>query len=80
MELTERIISEAHNIEYSIHPEGTKMYRDLTQTFWWSDMKRDIDEYVSKCRTCQRVKAKHQRPIGELKPLETPKWNVTPFR
>jgi len=53
-------MAEAHNTKYSIHSGGTKMYRDLRHNFWWSNMKRDIAEYVSKCLTCQRVKAEHQ--------------------
>ncbi|WOH04017.1 hypothetical protein DCAR_0623422 [Daucus carota subsp. sativus] len=37
-------------------------------------MKREIAEWVSKCYTCQRVKAEHQRPSGLLQPLEIPEW------
>ena len=35
-------------------------------------MKKEIENYVDKCLTCQRVKAEHQRPIDELRPLEVP--------
>ena len=37
-------------------------------------MKRDIAEYVSRCLTCQQVKAEHQRPSGLAQPLPIPKW------
>ncbi|RZB60619.1 Transposon Tf2-9 polyprotein [Glycine soja] len=37
-------------------------------------MKKDAAEYVTKCLTCQKAKAEHQRPLGELKPLEIPEW------
>lgn len=37
-------------------------------------MKKDIAEYVSKCLTCQQVKAEHQRPAGTLQPLPIPEW------
>ena len=43
-------------------------------------MKKDIPEYVSKCLTCQQVKAKHQVPSGLLNPLPIPQWkwdNIT---
>nr|GEV01838.1 hypothetical protein [Tanacetum cinerariifolium] len=30
--------------------------------YWWSGMKKDIDVYVSRCLTCLKVKAEHQRP------------------
>jgi len=49
-------------------------YRDLRQFFWWENMKTEIAEYVDKCLTCQKIKAEHQRPIGELRPLEIPTW------
>jgi len=73
-ELKEKILAEAHNTRYSIHPGGTKMYRDLKQYFWWDNMKREIAEYVDRCLTCQKVKAKHQRPVGELRSVEIPTW------
>src|SRR3954463_7631159 len=37
-------------------------------------MKRAVARYVSRCRTCQQVKAEHQRPHGLLQPLEIPQW------
>ncbi|GKG30197.1 putative reverse transcriptase domain-containing protein, partial [Tanacetum coccineum] len=35
-------------------------------------MKKDITEYVSKCLTCLKVKAEHQRPSGLLQQPEIP--------
>ncbi|GJX60961.1 putative reverse transcriptase domain-containing protein [Tanacetum coccineum] len=40
----------------------------------WPGMKKDIALYVSKCLTCSKVKAKHQRPSGLLQQPEIPKW------
>ena len=37
-------------------------------------MKKDVAEYVSKCLTCQQVKAEHQVPVGKLHPLPIPVW------
>ena len=37
-------------------------------------MKNNIVDYVSRCLTCQKVKAEHQRPAGSLQPLEIPEW------
>jgi hypothetical protein len=73
-ELKDKILREAHESAYSIHPEGNKMYHDLKATYWWYGMKRDVAEYVTLCDTCQRVKAEHQRPAGLLQPLQVPEW------
>jgi len=37
-------------------------------------VKKDFTKYVDKCLTCQRVKAKRQYLVGELKLLEMPAW------
>jgi hypothetical protein len=74
-ELKEVIMKEAHEKPYSIHPGGTKMYQDLKEQFWWHVMKREIASYISKCDICQRVKPEHQRPTGQLQPLQVLEWN-----
>ena len=51
-----------------------RKYLDLKEKYWWYGLKRDVAEYVSLCDTCQRVKAKHQRPAGLLQPMKIPKW------
>ncbi|GJV59963.1 putative reverse transcriptase domain-containing protein [Tanacetum coccineum] len=42
--------------------------------YWWPGMKKDIATYVSKCLTCSKVKAEHQRPSGLLQQPEIPEW------
>jgi hypothetical protein len=51
-ELKDKILCEAHESAYSIHPGGNKMYHDLKATYWWYGMKRDVAECVSLCDTC----------------------------
>jgi hypothetical protein len=76
----ELILWEAHDSAYSIHPGRTKMYKDLKARYWWYDMNRDIEEYVSLCDTCQWVKAEHQRSVGLLHPLKIPEWKWEEIR
>ncbi|KAL5545327.1 hypothetical protein UlMin_009111 [Ulmus minor] len=73
-ELKNQILSEAHSTPYSVHPGATKMYKDLKEHFWWPGMKKSVAEYVVKCLICQKIKAEHQRPGGELQPMEVPEW------
>ncbi|GJV89862.1 putative reverse transcriptase domain-containing protein [Tanacetum coccineum] len=68
------IMDEAHKSKYSVHPGADKMYYDLRDRYWWPGMKKDIAEYVSRCLTCLKVKAEHQRPSGLLQQPEIPIW------
>ncbi|GKD96582.1 putative reverse transcriptase domain-containing protein, partial [Tanacetum coccineum] len=56
--------------KYSIHPGSDKMYQDLKKLYWWPNMNADIATYVSKCLTCAKVKAEHQKPSGLLQQPE----------
>nr|GFB47046.1 putative reverse transcriptase domain-containing protein [Tanacetum cinerariifolium] len=65
------IMHEYYKSKYSIHPSSDKMYQD---------MKADIATYVSKCLTCVKVKAEHQKPSGLLVQPKIPEWkwdNIT---
>ncbi|GJR49047.1 putative reverse transcriptase domain-containing protein [Tanacetum coccineum] len=66
----ELLLEEAHKSKYSIHPGATKMYLNLKKNYWWSSMKSDCVKCVEKCLTCLKVKAKHQKPYGKIRPLE----------
>ncbi|GJR92524.1 putative reverse transcriptase domain-containing protein [Tanacetum coccineum] len=70
------IMDESHKSKYFVHPGADKMYYDLRDRYWWSRMKKDIAEYVSKCLTYLRVKVEHQRSSGLLQQPEIPicKW------
>ncbi|GKF13506.1 putative reverse transcriptase domain-containing protein, partial [Tanacetum coccineum] len=66
------IMHESHKSKYSIHPGSDKMYQDMKKLYWWPNMKADIATYVSKCLTCAKAKAEHQRPSGLLVQPEIP--------
>jgi hypothetical protein len=51
-ELKDKILREAHESAYSIHPGGNKMYLSHKATYWWYKIKRDVAEYVALCDTC----------------------------
>ena len=73
-ELRKQILEEAHRSKFTIHPGGNKMYQDLKRVFWWNGMKKDVAEFVSRCLTCQKVKAEHQRPSGLMQKIGIPQW------
>ncbi|GJR20502.1 putative reverse transcriptase domain-containing protein [Tanacetum coccineum] len=68
------IMNEAHKSKYFVHPEADKMYYYFRDTYWWLGMKKDTAVYVSRCLTCLKVNAEHQRPSGLLQQPEIPEW------
>jgi hypothetical protein len=73
-EIKKIILDEAHKSKFSIHPDSTKMYQDLKQNFWWSNMNVDIAKYVAECDTYHRMKASHLKSAGVIQPLSIPMW------
>ncbi|GKE37902.1 putative reverse transcriptase domain-containing protein, partial [Tanacetum coccineum] len=79
-DLRTMIMHESHKSKYFIHPGSNKMYQHMKNLYWWPNMKADITTYVSKCLTCAKVKAEHQRPSGLLVQPKIPEWkwdNIT---
>lgn len=35
----DRVLKEAHNTQFAMHPGSNKMYRDLRRMYWWKSMK-----------------------------------------
>nr|GEX64847.1 putative reverse transcriptase domain-containing protein [Tanacetum cinerariifolium] len=70
------IMHESHKSKYSIHPSSEKMYQDMKKIYWWPNMKDNIATYESKCLTCAKVKAEHQRPSGLLVQSAIPEWKL----
>ena len=50
--LKKKILDEGHSTPHSVHPKRNKLYTDLKQTFWWSNIKQEVVKYVAKCLTC----------------------------
>ncbi|GKD03853.1 putative reverse transcriptase domain-containing protein [Tanacetum coccineum] len=60
-------------------PDDFVVYRDASNQgfgcmLMQRGMKKDIAIYVSRCLTCLKVKAEHQRPLGLLQQPENPEW------
>nr|GEY26038.1 putative reverse transcriptase domain-containing protein [Tanacetum cinerariifolium] len=68
------LMNEAHATRYSVHPRADKMYYDIRDLYWWPKMNKDIALCISKCLTCSKVEAEHQKPSRLLQWPEIPKW------
>ena len=51
-ELKKSILEKAHSGSFAMHLGSTKMYKDLQISYWWSGMKKDVSEFVTKCMVC----------------------------
>ena len=67
-------LEEGHRSNLSVHPGATKMYQDLKTMFLWSNMKREVNEFMYACLVYQKAKIEHQRPSSKLQPLEILQW------
>ena len=50
----------------------------VSRNYWWPQMSRYIEQYVSTCDLCLRMKPIRQAPVGELHPLWIPdlQWDM----
>ena len=57
-----------------MHPGSMKMYHTFKDNYWWSEMKKNIVEFVVRCLVFQQVKVEHHHPAIILQPLPIPEW------
>lgn len=67
--LTATIIAMIHE---SCHEGYQRTLHRLSRDFYWSGMKRQVQDIVSNCSICQRNKTETLKPAGLLQPLPTP--------
>ena len=51
-ELKKSILEETQSGSFAMNLGSTKMYQDLKTSYWWSGMKRDVSEFVTKWMVC----------------------------
>ncbi len=58
------VISTFHDPPYHRHPGIANTTALLKQNYWWPNLKKDVEEYVKGCATCQanKINTHHQKP------------------
>jgi hypothetical protein len=76
--LRERAIRWCHDEPMAGHPGIAKTLELTTRTFWWPNMKKDIEKYIKACHECQISKPDRQPRAAPLQPHEIPSepWAV----
>ena len=73
-DLRKLIMEEAHCSAYAMHLGSIKMYPTIKENYWWSGMKKDIADFMSRCLVCQQMKTEHQKPPRPIYPLTISEW------
>jgi hypothetical protein len=77
-ELRRGVIFHFHDTPSMGHPGIANTYALLRRDFWWPNMKKDVEEYVRGCATCQANKVNTHQITPALFPIETDP-NAHPF-
>ena len=66
-------MQEAHNtITEAAHRGYFKTYNQISATYYWPRMSREIKVFVNTCDVCQKTKPRHHRPVGLLQLIPIP--------
>ena len=70
------IVTELHNIPYSLHPGVQRTLCKVRKHFFWKGMTGHIREFVESCPVCQVAKSDHTLNRGKLQSTNIPekKW------
>jgi hypothetical protein len=52
--------------KYLGHPGSTRMVATINQTLWWPSLRKDVEQLVRTCRSCQLNKKTKNRKYGHL--------------
>ncbi|MCO5612135.1 hypothetical protein L7F22_066397 [Adiantum nelumboides] len=67
-----KVMSESHEPPYAGHRGIQPTTKAILLYFYWPHMRQDIEDYVSKCIVCQKVKYERGKSSGLLQPLPIP--------
>ena len=74
----EKVIQKSHNPPYVGHRGAQATIQAMEIYFYWPRMSHDIQEYISQCMVCQKIKYDRTKPYGLLQPLPIPNvpWEI----
>ena len=67
-------MDELHKIPYSGHPGYQKIITMIRNDLFWTNMKKEVAEYLALYLECQQVKEENQHPKRLLQLLPIPEW------
>ena len=73
--LQQKLIEESHFNKTHSHQGIDKTIERLTMTYYFSHMRKKVEEIIRKCDICRRSKADRHKPYGLLKSPKTSWWS-----
>ncbi|KAK2973869.1 hypothetical protein RJ640_029685 [Escallonia rubra] len=70
--LRKMIIRECQDIPWASHQGQRRTYTLVEASYYWPQMKEEVEAYVKTCLVCQQDKVENQLPAGLLEPLPIP--------
>jgi hypothetical protein len=71
------ILHALHDAPSAGHTGVARTYEKVKRYYWWPALKRDVEDYVRACPSCQVMKSATEAPAGLLQPLPVPerRWS-----
>src|SRR3954447_5775091 len=70
--LRSKLIRDHHETPAAGHPGRSKTLDLLSRSYYWPNMRKDVDRFVRNCHPCQRSCTARHAPYGVLRPLAVP--------
>jgi len=67
-----RLIQEHHDTALAGHPGRAKTFDLVDRQYYWKDMRRQVDQYIQNCHSCQQSRSFLHSTFGVLRPLPVP--------
>lgn len=68
------ILREFHVKPYLGHPRYRKTLEIMKKFYYWSNLKKEVVDFVARCFDCQKVKSEYKHPVGLIQPIAIPEW------
>ncbi|KZV51023.1 hypothetical protein F511_43983, partial [Dorcoceras hygrometricum] len=70
-DLRKDLIRECHDTKWAGHPGQKRTRALLESSYFWPQMRDQVELYVKTCLVCQQDKVENKQPAGLLEPLPT---------
>ena len=68
----QKLLREAHESKFTVHPGSIKMYPDLKQYYWWPNMRKEVAGYVAKCSILPASKSRAPKADRAVTTISNP--------